>query len=78
MVFKGLQKRGRIYTLSGVYCDNGSLFSICRNAFMMFFGLGGGDMKTIENSVSGGNMVPVLHGLYRQRVGEVLMEKWQR
>ena len=35
-IFKGLPKRGRMYTISGVYCDDGSLFLIYRDAFMIF------------------------------------------
>ena len=62
-MFKGQQRRGRIYTVYGVYCDDGSLFAIYRNVFMMLLGLGGDTMKTIEKSVSGGNMVPALNGL---------------
>ena len=62
-MFKGLQKRGRMYTLYGVYCNDGSLFTSYRNTFLVFFGLSEGSMETIENSVSEGNIVPALHGL---------------
>ena len=62
-VFKGDQKRGRVYPLSGVCCSDGSLHSVCRNGFTSFFGIGGTSMHTIEKSVTDGNMIPALHGL---------------
>ena len=61
--FKGDQKRGRVYPLSGVFHPDGSLYSVCRNGFTSFFGIGGSAMQTIEKSVEDGNMIPVLHGL---------------
>jgi hypothetical protein len=61
--FKGERKRGRIYALSAVYREDGTAYKICRNAFMKFFGIDRSAMKTIENSVSAGNVVPSLHKL---------------
>ena len=50
-----------MYTLSGVYYDNGSLFTIYRNVFIIFYGLGGGALKTIEKSVLGYTIASTLH-----------------
>ena len=72
-IFKGDQKRGRVYPLSGVFRADGSLYYVCRNGFTSFFGIGGTKMQTIEKSVEDGKMIPALHGL-SSRVGNASMK----
>ena len=63
--FKGERKlRIRPYHLSGVTYSNGcSPYSLCRNGFMKFFGLGYYKMASIEKTVMDGGLIPTLHGL---------------
>ena len=65
--FKGERKRGRVYTLSAVYHEDGTAYKVCRNAFMKFFGIGRCAFKNIEKSVKEGNIVPTLHKLIEKK-----------
>ena len=66
--FKGLRKRNKPFTLSGVTCPESlSSYSVCRNGFMKFFGIGPDAMKSIEKRVNEGGLVPKVHGLTDQK-----------
>ena len=63
--FKGQKKlRIRPYHISGVTCSDGCTpYSVYRNGFIKFFGIGYSKMTTIEKSVKDGGLTPTPHGL---------------
>ena len=63
--FKGIKKlRVRHYHLSGVtYSDGFTPYSVCRNGFQRFFGIGSVKMAGIKQTLKDGGLTPTPHGL---------------
>ena len=62
--FQGVRKRLKPYQLSGVTCPEFlTPYSVCRNGFMSFFGIGNYAMQSVEKRVGKGGLVPKIHAL---------------
>ena len=57
----------RPFALSGVTKDGSSQYTICKNGYGLFFGIGEYRLSTIEKTVKAGGLVPSLHGLRIKR-----------
>ena len=62
--YKGQRRIGRVYSLSGVFLDDGSSqYYVCKNAFREVFDIGMYYHERIKKTVKDGNLVPSLHKL---------------
>ena len=62
--YKGQRRIGRVYSLSGVFLDDGSSqYYVCKNAFRQVFDIGMYYHERIKKTVKDGNLVPSLHKL---------------
>ena len=61
--YQGKRKLARSYILSGVYCDDGLQYYVCKNAYQLVFDVGKYIMIRIQKAVKDGKLVPSLHKL---------------